>query len=216
MPFIKAGNEARSQHCNVGPSQSPLRSRRGGQSLPPGAKQQNAQQAIAEHVSGFSHQDVVRLKCSFLDPKQKMQKRIEKVARILRREIRRRFDSDNDEPQDQSDPGFQNLLAVGPQATREKLSPAFAHWDAQLLAAFAGSWIFDRADRKSGPSKLLFNRIVGSFARDHDIVHMALAQPGAADAHEARFLQQLGNRGAAAIPHAGLQSAHHLINDHRD
>ena len=47
----------------------------------------------------------------------------------------------------------------------------------------------------------LLDAIVGSLACDHDIVDVALSQSGAADTHEARFLQQLGYGGAAAIAH---------------
>src|SRR5271166_5297257 len=59
----------------------------------------------------------------------------------------------------------------------------------------------------------LLSRVVRSFARDHDVVHMAFAQAGSADAHESRLLLQLGDRLAAAVTHAGLQSAHHLVDD---
>src|SRR5271169_6333737 len=63
---------------------------------------------------------------------------------------------------------------------------------------------------------LLFDGIVWGLAGDHDVVHVAFAQAGAADADEARFLQQLWNRRAAAVAHARLQSADHLVDDHRD
>jgi len=62
---------------------------------------------------------------------------------------------------------------------------------------------------------VLFHRVVRSFAGNHDIVHMAFAQACHADADEARFLQQLRNRRASAISHAGLQATNHLVNDHR-
>ena len=51
----------------------------------------------------------------------------------------------------------------------------------------------------------LFDRIIRRLAGDHDVVHVALAQAGSADAHEARLLLQLGNRGAAAVAHADLR-----------
>lgn len=63
---------------------------------------------------------------------------------------------------------------------------------------------------------VLLNRIVGSLAGDHDIVHMALAQACAADADKSRLLQQLGDGRATAIAHARFQAAHHLVHDHRD
>jgi len=136
---------------------------------------------------------VIRLKAGFVDPKQEMQKWIENAAGVLRREIRRRFDRDNDKPQDQGDPGFQGLVAIG-QAGQEWVFPP----SAQNLKSLPRA---ERTVRASGP---LLNSIVGSFARDHDIVHMALAKAGAANTHEARLLQQFANRGAAAISHARL------------
>jgi hypothetical protein len=69
---------------------------------------------------------VIRLKAGFVDPKQKVQSRIQKVAGILRREIRRRFDRDNDKPEDQGDPGLQDLMAISRQAGRESVSPPSA------------------------------------------------------------------------------------------
>jgi len=45
---------------------------------------------------------------------------------------------------------------------------------------------------------------------------MALAQASIADANETRFLLQVSDGRAPAITHAGLQAAHHLMNDHRN
>src|SRR3981081_945015 len=63
--------------------------------------------------------------------------------------------------------------------------------------------------RRSGCLALrtLLDRIVGSLASDHDVVHVTLAQARSADAHEARLLQQFGDRGATAVAHPGFQSA---------
>src|SRR5690348_15907199 len=62
----------------------------------------------------------------------------------------------------------------------------------------------------------LFNGIVRGFAGNHDVVYMALAQAGAADAYETRLLEEFGNGGTAAVSHSGLQSSHHLVDDHCD
>jgi len=51
-------------------------------------------------------------------------------------------------------------------------------------------------------ARSLLDAIVGGLAGDHDVVHVTLAQSGAADAYEARFLQQFGDSGAAAVAHA--------------
>ena len=62
----------------------------------------------------------------------------------------------------------------------------------------------------------LFDGIVRGLAGDHDVVDVALAEAGAADAHEPCFLQEFGNRAAAAVAHTRFQSAYHLMNDHCD
>jgi hypothetical protein len=62
---------------------------------------------------------------------------------------------------------------------------------------------------------ILFHCIIRSFAGNHDVMNMAFAKACNADADETRFLQQLRNRRASAIPHARFQPAHHLVNDHR-
>ncbi len=63
---------------------------------------------------------------------------------------------------------------------------------------------------------ILLDAIVGSLAGDHYVVDVAFAESGAADAHEAGFLQEFGDGGAAAVAHAGFQSANHLVDDHGD
>ena len=62
----------------------------------------------------------------------------------------------------------------------------------------------------------LFDGIVRGFARDHNVVYVALAQAGAADADESCLLQQFRNRRAPAVAHARLQAPDHLVDDHRD
>jgi len=51
-------------------------------------------------------------------------------------------------------------------------------------------------------TRALLDGIVGSLAGDHDVVDVTLAESGAADAHEARFLQEFGDCRAAAVAHA--------------
>ena len=80
------------------------------------------------------------------------------------------------------------MVSIGAQAGRQSILPPFAE------------------NAKDGPPKVVFtsrlkvvpfpfvkptllDRIIRSLAGDHDIVHMALAQAGAADTYEARFLQ---------------------------
>ncbi len=58
----------------------------------------------------------------------------------------------------------------------------------------------------------LFDPVIGRFLRDDDIVHVAFAQTGGRDAHEACFLLQLRERPATAVAHSGAQSADQLIH----
>src|SRR6266849_4611403 len=69
--------------------------------------------------------------------------------------------------------------------------------------------------RRSQSFSSLLRRVIRGFARDHDVVHVAFAQTGGADAHEARLLLQFSHRLAPAISHARPQPAHHLVHDHR-
>src|SRR5574341_2493900 len=58
----------------------------------------------------------------------------------------------------------------------------------------------------------LLQPVTGGLTSDDDVVDVALAQSGARDAHEARFLLQVGDGGAAAVAHAGAQAAHQLLH----
>src|SRR5215471_9614287 len=60
----------------------------------------------------------------------------------------------------------------------------------------------------------LLECVIGSFACDDHIMHMALAQPGPADTHETRFLLQFRDGLATAVAHAGTQTSDHLVDDH--
>jgi len=48
----------------------------------------------------------------------------------------------------------------------------------------------------------LLDAIVGGLAGDHDVVDVTLTKPGATDADEAGFLQEVSDGGAAAVTHA--------------
>src|ERR1043166_4024563 len=54
-------------------------------------------------------------------------------------------------------------------------------------------------------------RIVRALARDRHIVHVALAQAGAGDAHELRLLVQVGQRARAHIAHGSADAAGELV-----
>src|SRR5262245_45899702 len=54
--------------------------------------------------------------------------------------------------------------------------------------------------------------VIRCFLRDLHVVRMALAEAGAADAHEPRLRPQLLDRGDATVPHPGPESANQLEN----
>src|SRR5258708_1624041 len=58
-------------------------------------------------------------------------------------------------------------------------------------------------------------RIVGAFARDGHVVHVAFAQAGARDAHELGLAVQLGKRARPHIAHGGAQAAAELMQHGR-
>src|SRR5215472_16666681 len=60
----------------------------------------------------------------------------------------------------------------------------------------------------------LLHPVIGRFARDHYIVHVALAQACAANAHEFGFLLQFRNARAAYVTHTTLHAADKLVHDH--
>src|SRR5512142_1257214 len=67
-----------------------------------------------------------------------------------------------------------------------------------------------------GPDLRLLHPIVGRFARDGDVVHVALAQAGATNANESSLLLQFRYARAADVSHAALQTADELVDHHRD
>lgn len=56
--------------------------------------------------------------------------------------------------------------------------------------------------RRSQSALPLLDRIIGSFARDHHIMHVTLTKPRRTDAHELSLLLQLCDSLASAIAHA--------------
>ena len=102
---------------------------------------------------------------------EEMKNRVQDVAGVLAGEVGRGFNTNNDQPENGGDPRFNKVLLVGAQDRRESYSPPFAK---------------SAKDRAHGIR--LFDGIVGGFAGDHDIVHMALAQASTANANETRLL----------------------------
>jgi len=180
VPFVQAGDQDGSQHRESRPAKSPSGAIDVRQSFAPGAEQQNAQHSIAEDVPALADVEVQMLEVPVVHPKQEMQQRIKHAAGVVGRGEVRRFNGDDDQPQDCGDPGLQNPVAVGAQAGVESVvgkSPLLAK-DARK-----GASGFEKEARR-----FLFDGIVGSLASDHDVMDVAFAQAGPTDAHEARLL----------------------------
>ena len=56
-----------------------------------------------------------RLEVSRVDTKEEMKQRVQDVAGVLSGEVGRRFNGDNDQPQDGCDPSLKKVLPVGVQ-----------------------------------------------------------------------------------------------------
>jgi hypothetical protein len=170
MPFVEARDQQRPKHRDIGPPEGPSCARQRGQRLAPRAEEQNAQQPVTKHVTAFTEHRVIWLKGGLADPEQEMHQGIQKSTCVMRRKIGSRLNRYDDEPEDQSDPGLQDLVAVASQRDRS----------IAILAA---------RDAARSSHTGLFDRIVRGFTGNHDVMDMALTQAGAADAHETRFLQ---------------------------
>ena len=116
MPFIEARDERCSEHRYVTPAECPSRIGWDRKRFAPCPEKKNAEETIAEYMSGLADENVVRLKARVVDPEQKMKKRIEKAAGVLRGQIGRRLDGDDDKPEDQGDPCLNEMVPVAVQA----------------------------------------------------------------------------------------------------
>lgn len=176
VPFIQARDQGGAHDCNGRPAWSPWAAIHAGKSFPPGTKQQDAEERVSEDVSALAQESMPRFEAGVVNPKQKVQHRVKEAAGVLRRQIGRRLDGDDDEPQDQGDPGLQNMVAGVFQLCRES-------------ASGLNTGARRPRDSRRAAGATLFDGIVGSFARDHDVVYVALTQAGPADAYESRLLQ---------------------------
>jgi hypothetical protein len=177
VPFVETGYDCSPKNRDGGPARRPLHIGHGRQSGAPGAEKQDAQNAVADDVAALANVKVPIFKALPVQAEEEMQQRIENATSIVRRKQGTGLDGDHDKPEDRSDPRLQEVVPIGVQAGVPPPSCA-----------------------QPSPQKLL-DAIVGSLAGDHDVVNVALAQPGAADPHKASFLQQFSNGGAAAVAH---------------
>src|ERR1700683_5175119 len=129
-----------------------------------------------------------------------MQKWIQNSAGVAGGEQRAGLDGDKNEPENRGDPGLENVVAVGVQEGRELSVPPFAENEKDGAPSICFDW------------RGLLDAIVGGLAGDHYVVDVTLAESGAADADEARFLEEFGDGGATAVAHARSKSADHLMD----
>src|ERR1700674_5740260 len=74
VPFVQTGNHGGAQHREGRPPKSPPSTIDDRQCFPPGAKQQDAQHAVAEDVSAFANVKVPVFKVGAVHPEEKMQR----------------------------------------------------------------------------------------------------------------------------------------------
>lgn len=114
---------------------------------------------------------------------QEMQNRIENSACVIGGRQIGGFTGDQEEPEAGGDPGLQYLLFPGIHA-------AAPQKESGRNPVVSKSVKPRRARGFTTGSELdLFDGIVGSLARNHDIVDVAFAEPSAANADEASLLQ---------------------------
>src|SRR5271167_1040307 len=143
-------------------------------------------------MPGFSDVVMPHLEAERIQTDEEVKYWIQKSARVFGGKRVAGLDRDQRYPQKRSNPSLKYLLLIGGQA---QASPA--------------GW------KNMDPFKAdLLNRIVRSFPGNHDVMHVALAQAGSADAYKARLLQQFRNAPTPAITHPRPQPAHHLMDNH--
>ena len=197
MPLIQAGYQCGHEQSDSRPGNGPARIAEYGDSGAPGAKQQNTQDSVAEDVAGLPQHEMPHQKPDRVHPKKKVQERVQEPAGVLGREGTGGLDGDEPQPDQGRNP-------CSPDRLTRRWVAAARQENCALMRT------------ESSPHTRLLERIVWSLAGDDDVVNVALAQPRAADAHEARFLLQFRDRGATAVAHPGLETADHLMNDHGD
>jgi len=179
VPLVEAGHERGHENRVYGPNPGPPRAPAYLECSPPGTKQQDTECPVSDYVSSLSQDEMPGFELHWVQPEKKVEDWNKKSASVLSGKRARRFARDDPQPAKRRQPcPPYTALAAGVQR------------DENLVA------------RDGGKYCRLLERIVGGFAGDDDIVHVALAQPGAADPHKAGLLVQFRNVGASAIAHA--------------
>ena len=115
MPLIEAGDECCPQHRDVRPPERPTWIPDSRQGFSPGAKQQDTQQAVPENVAALAKIKVHNFEACMAQAEEEMQERIQNTAGVVGGKIGARFKSNDNQPKDRSDPGFQELVTVRAQ-----------------------------------------------------------------------------------------------------
>ena len=114
VPFIEAGDQESPEHCEACPTKGPLaRFRR--QGFSPGTDQEKTQQGVPDDVTGLTQNVMPGFEMGLVYAEQEMKNRVQDVAGVLAGEVRRRFNGDNNQPQDSCDPSLKKVLPVGVQ-----------------------------------------------------------------------------------------------------
>jgi hypothetical protein len=183
VPFVKAGDERGHKKSDTRPLNRPARQTHTAQRRSPGAEQQQAQHKIAGKMAQLADVEMPCKKADWIQAHQEMQNRIENSAGVVGGSEICRFASDQEEPEAGGNPGLQYLLLRGVHAGVPQ--------EESGRNPVASKSVKSRRARGSttGSELELFDGIVGGLARNHDIVDVAFAQAGAADADEASLLQ---------------------------
>jgi len=111
-------------------------------------------------MPSFSQKMVPRFKVLVADAEKEMQDRVKNAAGFVGGEIGRRFNGDDNQPENGGDPRFQDFALMRIQ-------------DCGRMAKSPSSCT--KRDKDGAHRIELFDGIVGGLASDHHVVHVALA-----------------------------------------
>lgn len=170
MPFIEARDERRSEDGNACPGKRPGRASRLSHATSPSTEQQNAKEAVPKDVSRLANVMVPNFECRMVQAEEEVQGRIQNPAGVAGREIRSRFDRDDDQPKNGRDPCLEHFVLIGLQAFCD-LAAGCAGLDSKC----SGTSGARRNSRDFRESSVLLDRIVRCLASDHDVVDVRFA-----------------------------------------